>query len=213
MNRSSKPCDVNCRKKLASRSGRWSLGGFPSWTIRTHWCDCIFARFTNGRGRCECGRSSTAAGSTCQCRAHLCCRGQCLCWTGLRKSGATEHFSGWLGLSCHLSMFREGRISRWPRHPGPCADTCRCRRGGTRWKRHTCSRRHRLDNAPFFGQWCLEGSGSSQVHRVSSNAASSAAGCRRSSLPWRSSRTESMRRLPLISGIRSNFGSMASLSS
>lgn len=51
------------------------------------------------------------------------------------------------------------------------------------------------------------------AHRVSSNAASSLQACKRPSASNRISRTETIKRLPLISGIRFSAGSMRSRSS
>ncbi len=51
------------------------------------------------------------------------------------------------------------------------------------------------------------------AHRVSSNAASSLQACKRPSASSRMSRTETIKRLPLISGIRFSAGSMRSRSS
>ena len=50
------------------------------------------------------------------------------------------------------------------------------------------------------------------AHRVSSNAASSLQACKRPSASSRMSRTETIKRLPLISGIRFSAGSMRSRS-
>ena len=51
------------------------------------------------------------------------------------------------------------------------------------------------------------------AHRVSSNAASSLQACKRPSASSRMSRTETIKRLPLISGIRFSAGSMRSRNS
>ena len=51
------------------------------------------------------------------------------------------------------------------------------------------------------------------AHKVSSNAASSLQACKRPSASSRMSRTETIKRLPLISGIRFSAGSMRSRSS
>ena len=51
------------------------------------------------------------------------------------------------------------------------------------------------------------------AHKVSSNAASSLHACKRPSASSRMSRTETIKRLPLISGIRFSAGSMRSRSS
>jgi len=69
----------------------------------------------------------------------------------------------------------------------------------------------------FSGLWRDSVSGlglaKAYAHRVSSNAASSLQACRRPSPSSRMSRTETIKRLPLISGIRFSAGSMRSRSS
>src|SRR5439155_12438862 len=57
------------------------------------------------------------------------------------------------------------------------------------------------------------GSGENQEHSVSSKVESSVPACSRSSLSWRIRRTETMRRLPLISGIRPSAESIRRRSS
>ena len=71
----------------------------------------------------------------------------------------------------------------------------------------------------FCGPRCYAVSGlglglaKAYAHRVSSNAASSLQACKRPSASSRMSRTETIKRLPLISGIRFSAGSMRSRSS
>ena len=61
--------------------------------------------------------------------------------------------------------------------------------------------------------WLGLGLSKTYAHKVSSNAASSLQACKRPSASSRMSRTETIKRLPLISGIRFSAGSMRSRSS
>lgn len=112
-------------------------------------------------------------------------------WTRRRRRGPRERRRG---------------SSRWPRHRGRACGSARCRTGATGCRRRTRRGRRKPGSARGGAQAATAAtvrSRSAQAHSVSSKLASLPAGRRRPSGSVFISRTDTINRWPLISGISS----------